>query len=328
MKAGAALAVLLVAAAAILVPRAAWAHAVGVSNGEYDVAGAVVHAKLTFARSELESAGLDAAAVARGVEVRGCTGALVDTAPTPNDGVQIRADYTCPSAPARVEVALPLLEQLSHGHRHVAHGGAVDDVLYRDHASFAFDVTAAAAAPPSPSSSALTACVRMGIEHILTGYDHLLFLFGLVLVGGRPRSLFAVVSSVTLAHSITLALAVLGVLAPSPRLVEPAIALSIAYVGVENFFVKDASKRWRLTFPFGLVHGFGFAGALREIQIPHAKLPAALVLFNVGVEAGQIAVLAALLPLVVWARKQPRFVQFASAGVAAMGVLWFVQRAT
>jgi hypothetical protein len=79
------------------------------------------------------------------------------------------------------------------------------------------------------------------------------------------------VTAFTLAHSITLALAALSVVTPSPRLVEPAIALSIAYVGVENLFVRDASKRWRITFPFGLIHGFGFAGALREIALPRAQ---------------------------------------------------------
>ena len=133
--------------------------------------------------------------------------------------------------------------------------------------------------------------LKLGVEHILTGADHLVFLLGLILVGGSLRSLVGVVTAFTLAHSITLALAALSIFAPSPRLVEPAIALSIAYVGVENLFVNDASKRWRITFPFGLIHGFGFAGALREIALPRAQLPIALVSFNLGVELGQLGVL-------------------------------------
>jgi hydrogenase/urease accessory protein HupE len=170
----------------------------------------------------------------------------------------------------------------------------------------------------------------MGIEHILTGYDHLVFILGLVLARARLRALLSVITAFTVAHSITLALAVLGVWAPSSRIVEPAIALSIAYVGVENFFVKDASKRWRITFPFGLIHGFGFAGALREIALPRSAVPAALVSFNLGVEAGQLAVLAVLLPLLFLLRGrtwfEPLGVRLVSGAVAVAGGIWFVAR--
>ena len=113
--------------------------------------------------------------------------------------------------------------------------------------------------------------LKLGIEHILTGADHLVFLLGLLLVAGGWRPLLGVVTAFTVAHSITLALAALSIFAPSPRLVEPAIALSIAYVGVENLLNPDARQRWRITFPFGLVHGFGFAGALRAIALPRAR---------------------------------------------------------
>jgi hydrogenase/urease accessory protein HupE len=170
----------------------------------------------------------------------------------------------------------------------------------------------------------------MGIEHILTGYDHLVFLFGLVLLGGRPRAIVLVITAFTVAHSITLALATLGVWAPSPRIVEPAIALSIAYVGAENFFVTTAERRWRITFPFGLIHGFGFAGALREIGLPKAQVPEALVLFNLGVEMGQLAVLALVLPLIYWLRRfewfRGRGVKGLSAAILLVGLFWFVNR--
>jgi hypothetical protein len=112
--------------------------------------------------------------------------------------------------------------------------------------------------------------------------------------------------------------------------VEPAIAASIVYVGVENFFVESAEKRWRITLPFGLVHGFGFAGALREISLTPAQIPVALVSFNLGVEIGQLAVLAVVLPLVLAARKrrwlERRGTRVLSAAVAAAGAVWFVAR--
>lgn len=172
--------------------------------------------------------------------------------------------------------------------------------------------------------------VKLGVEHILTGFDHLVFLLGLILVGGRLRSLIGVISAFTLAHSITLALAALSVFAPSPRLVEPAIALSIAYVGIENLFVTDARKRWRITFPFGLIHGFGFAGALRQIALPRAQVPIALVSFNGGVELGQLAVLSLALPLVLALRRAPWFgergVKVVSVAIAAGGAALFVVR--
>src|SRR5262249_30813916 len=152
-------------------------------------------------------------------------------------------------------------------------GKAQTTVLDRAHATWALDGANAAASGSSTTPNLAWSMLKLGVEHILTGADHLVFLLGLILVGGRWRSLVGVVSAFTLAHSITLALAALSVFAPSPRIVEPAIALSIAYVGVENLFVKDASKRWRITFPFGLIHGFGFAGALREIALPRAELP-------------------------------------------------------
>jgi hydrogenase/urease accessory protein HupE len=172
----------------------------------------------------------------------------------------------------------------------------------------------------------------MGIEHILTGYDHLLFLFGLILVGGKVRSLIGVVTAFTVGHSISLALATLGVWSPGSSIVEPAIALSIAIVGVENFFLDDASRRWRITLPFGLIHGFGFAGALTEISLPRAKVPAALLGFNLGVEAGQLAVLALVLPLILFAHRSERFrdrgVKALSALIVLAGLVWFVQRVT
>ena len=154
-------------------------------------------------------------------------------------------------------------------------------------------------------------------------------MFGLILVGGGWRTVCRG-HGFTLAHSITLGVAALGVLTPSPRFVEPAIALSIAYVGIENWFVRDADRRWLITFPFGLIHGFGFASALGEISLPPAQIPLALAAFNIGVEAGQVAVLAATLPAVLWLGRRRWFADFgvkaASALITLAGLLWFVGR--
>src|SRR5262249_52185453 len=120
--------------------------------------------------------------------------------------------------------------------------------------------------------------LALGVEHIFTGYDHIAFLFGLLVIAGAAglrrgaRQGLAVVTAFTLAHSVTLIASALGFLALSPRLVEPAIAVSIAYVGVENLVVARPRLRWLITFGFGLVHGFGFASVLREIGLPSRGL--------------------------------------------------------
>jgi hypothetical protein len=145
----------------------------------------------------------------------------------------------------------------------------------------------------------------LGVEHIFTGYDHLAFLVGLLLVvsfsslASGLRHVLGVVTAFTLAHSITLIAAGLGWARLEPRVVEPAIALSIFYVAVENLLVPRPRFRWLLTFAFGLVHGFGFASVLREIGLPARGLVLSLLCFNVGVELGQLTVVALVAP-VLW----------------------------
>jgi hydrogenase/urease accessory protein HupE len=171
---------------------------------------------------------------------------------------------------------------------------------------------------------------RLGVEHILTGYDHLLFLSALLLRGGRLLSLFKIITAFTVAHSITLALAVLGLVTVPERLVECVIAVSIVYVALENVFLRDApSHRWLVSFLFGLVHGFGFASAIEPLALPRGRLALALLGFNLGVEAGQALVVALLLPLLLWMRGsiwEPRTVQAASLAVAAVGCAWLIER--
>ena len=131
-------------------------------------------------------------------------------------------------------------------------------------------------------------------------------------------------------HSITLALAVLGVVTIPGRIIEPAIAASIVWVALENLLRRDApSQRWLVSFVFGLVHGFGFASAVEPLALPPARLALALLGFNLGVEAGQALVVVLLLPLLLWMRGkpwEPRVVRAASLGVAAVGLAWLVAR--
>ncbi len=336
--------------------RLALAHAVGVSSGEYRLDGNVLYGDIGMAGRELArllpsidsnhdgaidtdelAAGREAVARALvgGVTVnadgRACLGSLARTwALEAEGGVVFQVRYTCPEVPGRLTLAVPILDALAPGHRHMARvfraGRAQVKVLDRSHAIWTLDE----AIPTESAAGMAWSMLKLGVEHILTGADHLVFLLGLILVGGRLRSLVGVVTAFTLAHSITLALASFSVLTPSPRLVEPAIALSIAYVGVENFFVKDASKRWRITFPFGLIHGFGFAGALRAISLPRGQIPTALVSFNLGVEVGQFAVLAVALPVILAARRSPWFgdrgVKVTSAMIAVVGAVLFIVR--
>jgi len=171
----------------------------------------------------------------------------------------------------------------------------------------------------------------LGIEHILFGFDHLLFLLALLLTVKSFGEITIIVTSFTVAHSITLSLAALGFMQIPPGLVEPLIALSIIFVGLENLLKNRTEKRWILTYFFGLIHGFGFASALQEIGIGTgfgAALP--LLTFNLGVEIGQIAVVLLILPVLWKLQKNPlylsRLVPIGSALVAAAGFYWLIER--
>jgi hydrogenase/urease accessory protein HupE len=183
--------------------------------------------------------------------------------------------------------------------------------------------------------------VAAGIEHILIGPDHLLFLLGLLLLGGSLWRLATIVTAFTLGHSVTLSLAVLDLVRMPPALVEPAIALSIVVVGVDNLLVRGRRLREpqasafdlrpALAAAFGLIHGFGFATVLREIGLPPAALGWSLAAFNVGVELGQLAAVGAAVAVlaavrrydVLWAK---RCEVVGSVGVIAAGLYWFAQR--
>ncbi|MEO8070320.1 MAG: HupE/UreJ family protein [Acidobacteriota bacterium] len=174
-----------------------------------------------------------------------------------------------------------------------------------------------------------------GVQHILSGPDHLLFLAGLLLTGGGLGRLVAIVTAFTIAHSVTLCLAVVGVVVPPPRLIEPLIALSIVYVGLRNLRAGGASgaRDWRTRTAalFGLIHGFGFAYALREMAVARRDLAWSLLSFNLGVEIGQIAVVLVVATLLIGIRRsglvsERHLVVAGSSVVAAAGTFWLIER--
>ena len=338
LKRAVALATLLVV---VLSSAVAAAHAIGVSKGEYAVHGDDVDVSLVFRADEIaqsttpEGVVADLAISADGTP---CQGTFERSGHDPPDGVRIDARYACGHPPRHLHVHAGFLARLSTGHAHVA--SVVDAAGRRsDHLVVLAqpDVDLDLAAAPSPG---FLGFVRAGIEHILTGPDHLLFLLGLVLLPReveasrreRIKALVFVLTAFTVGHSVSLAVATLGGIAPSSRVVEPLVALSVAYVGVENLFARSKRIRRRalITLPFGLIHGFAFASGLLLVHLPRRELPLALVGFNTGVELGQLGVMALVLPVLFLLARRPRVYDRARAGlsigVLVCGLVWFVQR--
>jgi hydrogenase/urease accessory protein HupE len=170
----------------------------------------------------------------------------------------------------------------------------------------------------------------LGVEHIWSGYDHILFLLSVLMGSSGFASLLKIVTAFTVAHSITLSLAVLGIVQLPPIFVESAIALSIAYVAAENLIRKEPPKRWLLTFGFGLIHGLGFASILQEFNLSSNMLVLPLVSFNLGVELGQIAVVSVFYGLLSVVRKQSWGIiagRTLSYTLIVVGLYWFFHRA-
>jgi hypothetical protein len=239
--------------------------------------------------------------------------------------VTLELTLRCPSPLRRIVFTDNWPDLLGEHHRTLArieHGGTVHEAaLSPDTRRVTIDLAAA------PRTSGF---LLLGIEHVLTGYDHVLFLVALLLGGGRLLSMLKIITAFTVAHSVTLGLAVLGAVSIPDRLVETVIAASIVWVAIENVaFPAASSRRWLVALGFGLVHGFGFAGALSELDLPRAGLAVALLLFNVGVEVGQAVVVAAVVPILFWIRRrrwEPLVIRAGSALLVVLGLVWFVER--
>ena len=257
----------------------------------------------------------------------------------PSDNASVTITFDTPKY-SKLEIRSKWLALLQPGHRQfLSIQGPNDNVLAERLLSAKSD---SVTIQMDPADSRPSAVVRnnsfadflvMGVKHIWTGYDHLLFLFGLLIVTRNFASSFKIITCFTIAHSITLAVATLSLIQFSSRIVEPLIAASIVYVGVENLVRGDDPKgRWLLTFAFGLIHGFGFASVLRELGVGSngSGMAVPLVSFNLGVELGQIAIAALVLPVIWKLRAKPafinRWVPACSVLVALLGGYWFIQR--
>ncbi len=174
--------------------------------------------------------------------------------------------------------------------------------------------------------------LKLGIHHIVIGPDHILFVIGLMLLGGSVGRLLKIVTAFTIAHSITLGLATFRIVTPPASIVEPVIALSIVFVGIHAFLGKKGhDPRLLFAFCFGLIHGFGFANVLQEMVLPRHALGWSLFAFNAGVEIAQGCIVLAIVPLLEWLRRSQalvaqRVVASAALCITAAGGFWFFQR--
>jgi len=249
--------------------------------------------------------------------------------------IEIRLRFPTKADATQLSLRNVLLPDLPRGHRHYVllfdEGVKLVREALLDRTNNTFEVSLAGP-EGAESSRSFGDFFALGVEHILTGYDHLLFLFGLLVVGMSFVSAAKIITSFTIAHSITLALATFHLVRLSPAVVEPLIALSIAYVGLENIVRSNLDRRWLLTFVFGLIHGLGFASVLREMDVGANTAGALqpLVAFNLGVETGQIGIAAITLPLILGLGRRPRLALYVrpatSVAVIAMGVYWLLER--
>jgi hypothetical protein len=256
----------------------------------------------------------------------------------------VRLSAEASRAPSRLGISYNALFDIDPKHRglfRLEHDGVTRlSVFSPSSKEQTFDLTPVAARTP------FLAFVREGVWHIWSGYDHILFLLALLLPGVLRRrdnrwqpvpaagpaltNVFKVVTAFTAAHSITLSLAALGIVHLPVRLIESAIAASVALAAVNNIWPIFTERGWVVAFGFGLLHGFGFANALADLGLRHGQLAATLFGFNVGVEIGQLAIVAAFLPIALSMRGllfYRRFVlQTGSAVIVAISMTWFAER--
>ena len=243
---------------------------------------------------------------------------VVLTAPLPRDGSDIRIGWIAENGPLIVRQA----EGGDDAYAGYLENGALSEPLPR------------AGAATESASSVLLRYIFVGFDHIIPkGLDHILFVLGLFFLTTRVGPLLTQITTFTVAHTITLALAATGTVSVSPALVEPLIAASIVYVAVENIMTRRMMP-WRpvIIFAFGLLHGLGFASVLGEFGFAPGRFVSALVGFNIGVEVGQLTVIAiAFLTVGIWFGRKPWYRKFisipGSVAIAAIGAYWAVERA-
>ena len=242
--------------------------------------------------------------------------------------------FDCDRAIGAFTLRYDLFTRLHPGHRLIASvraGGSETTHIFATDPERPAEHTLGGTAPAGPLAS-LIEFVGLGVKHIVIGYDHLLFLLALMLGSASRRQLLVTVTAFTAAHSLTLAAAILDLVRLPAAVVEPAIALSVVLVAAHNLLaVRDQGGRLPVvrvlaTFALGLLHGFGFAGVLLEMELGRASLAATLVGFNLGVELGQLALVLLSYPVLTWLRRQPfrlPATRAVSIAILAAGVVWF-----
>jgi len=246
----------------------------------------------------------------------------------------VQLSYRCPTPVSRLAISSEALLDVDDKHvqtvklvdpndlEHVISEGILD-LKHRDLA------LSEVQGGSSLLASRIVRFVKLGIEHILTGYDHILFIITIILVTTGIREAVRIVTSFTIAHSITLALAFFNVVSLPSSVVEPLIALTIVYAAFENLYLKSFRTRWLLVFGFGLIHGLGFVDVLKQLTFSKGELISSLVSFNAGIEIGQLLI---VIPLVValgvlrrhaW---QPAAVRYASFATGLAGMVWLLDR--
>jgi hydrogenase/urease accessory protein HupE len=317
----------------VVLAGSAQAHDPGLSAVEVRVLADRVVAEVSFAPTDLEGIQQPASSF---LTIYDNESALALRAVTRNESDQNSVHFLLEFSSANtteLRISAPVLANLPRGHKQFCSVYDQNNTLLGERmlTADAKDLTIDLGSKPANNRSGLGFIV-LGIEHILTGYDHLAFLLALLLAGDSLRRNAKIITSFTVAHSLTLALATLGVVSVPPAIVEPIIAASVVFVGLENLFHRRIAARWLVTFCFGLVHGLGFASALQELGIGRLGVRAAipLVSFNLGVELAQIAIATLVLPLVWKLKERPAFtlrhVPALSLLITLAGVYWFLAR--
>jgi hydrogenase/urease accessory protein HupE len=269
-----------------------------------------------------------------GADGKDCARGEAEVAPD-GDGVIVRITFSCRDVACDLIYRSTVLTASDKAARQVVLIGAGEDapqaLLDDTHSTLTLSA-------PAPSVwSTMQRYLVTGIEHIFLGYDHIAFLVAIVLWARRLMPVIKVVTAFTIAHSITLSLAALQIVVIPSAIVEPAIAASIVFVAVENFFSRNVDGRWKVTFAFGLIHGFGFAGALQEMGLPANAVVPALAAFNIGVEIGQVAIVSIVVPALILLdrlfavdRTKPvraaALVYTLSALISVLGSYWLLTR--
>jgi hydrogenase/urease accessory protein HupE len=320
----------------ILLNVTALAHDPGLSAAEVRVFGDRIVAEISFAPQDLAGVRqLDANLLTLTDEQGSLKLSSVTRKPSDANSVHFLLEFSRSNPNAtELRISAPILANLPRGHKQFCsiydHENRLlaERMLSAESNDFTIDLRTAYAA----ANTSIFRFLVLGAEHILTGYDHLAFLLALLLGGGSLRQNTKIITSFTVAHSLTLALAALGVINIAPAIVEPVIAASIVFVGLENLFRRRIAARWLVTFVFGLVHGLGLASALRELGIGGLGARAALPLlsFNLGVELAQIAIAGLILPLVWRLQRHPAFalkhLPAVSLLITFAGVYWLLTR--